>query len=253
MGDCAKFDLPATRGFLPMILPRSLGVFLVLVCLSIPCNAAVIANWNFNSLSIPANAPPGSGGVPMTIQSSQGTGVLSLAGWGGNVDDFGGSTVNLFPGDTAGASLTLLEGANGNNSFIQLNNISFAGLQPVAISYATQGTGSGFTTGTWSWSTNGTTFTNIAGSVSPPASYALVNIDLSNIAALISAPNVSFRYTLSGATASSGNNRIDNLSITAVPEPSSLLILATSALAIPAFRRFRRNPLLASPSVQTPC
>ncbi|MEK7952455.1 Ig-like domain-containing protein [Luteolibacter sp. Y139] len=182
-------------------------------------SADTVAYWNFSNIpAITTAGLPGTNGIPTTIAASSGTGNVVLTNWLGNVDDFGGSTVNAQNGDVAGVSLSLIAGASpfpGNNSFIDLT-LSMTGKADPIITYATQRTTTGFTTGVWSYSTDGTTFTAVpSGSVSPPASYGLQTIDMSSVNALDGAANVTLRYTLSGASAAAGNNRIDNLLVSA--------------------------------------
>ncbi len=198
--------------------------------------ADFVATWNFNSLNIPSAGTPAALGV-LAIASSTGSGTLQLNGWAGNLDDFAGSTVNALAGDPAGASLSLIAGGTspgpypGNDSFIVFQT-SLSGFRDPVLSFATQRTSTGFTTGTWSWSLDGTNFLAI-GSVTPSTSYSQATIDLASIDALDNASLAYFRYTLSGATSSTGNNRIDNFqiqaSIAAVPEPPSGLLLVVAS------------------------
>jgi PEP-CTERM motif len=208
--------------------------------------AALVAYWNFNGLSIATAAAPGSGSVPASITADQGTGTLTLSGfWNGTVDDFAGSAINALGADPAEESLSLVSAGPaagpfpGNGSAIQIT-LSLAGMVDPIITFATRGTSSGFNTGTWSWSTDGINFTNAAGNTATTSTiFALATMDLSTANALDNAASVTLRYTLSGATSNSGNNRLDNLQINAtpVPEPSATLVLALGALGLTARRR----------------
>jgi hypothetical protein len=207
-------------------------------------DAALIAYWNFNTLSIATASPPGSGGVPLTIGASSGTGSLSLAAWGGNVDDFGGTTLNALFGDAAEESLSLISAGPsggpfpGNGSYIEIS-FSMAGFQAIDISMASRGTSTGFNTGQWSYSTDGTTFTNFGSNTGTTStSFAVVNPG--STTGLDNAATAYLRYTLSGATSNSGNNRIDNLQINAiaVPEPTAMLLVGSLAGLI-GFKRRR--------------
>ncbi len=183
--------------------------------------ADLVANWNFNSLSIATASAPGSGGVPTTIAPSTGAGSLSLTGWGGLVDDFAGSDVNLVAPDATGGSLSLVAGGSaapfpGNGSYIEIQ-LNLADFSDPIVTFATRGTSSGFNTGTWSYSVGGGSFTTVSGvnTASTSTSYALATVNLSAINAVDGQSNVRLRYTLSGATSGSGNNRIDNLQVNA--------------------------------------
>ena len=108
---------------------------------------------------------------------------------------------------------------NGNGVVYKL---STAGFKNLIVTYATQGTATGFTTQTWSYSTDGTNFTSLASAVTPPTSFALETIDFSSISALNNQSVVFLKVALTGATATSGNNRIDNVQFNAVPVEGSL-------------------------------
>lgn len=214
------------------------------------CQAAVIAYWNFNELSITTASAPGSGGVPTSLAATVGSGTLNLAGWGGTVDDFGGSTLNALNSDTSGASLSLVLGTSGNGTHVQFST-SLAGYENPVITFATRGTSTGFDTGTWSYSLNGTDFTTLpsVNTASRATDFALVTADFSALDALDNASSVIFRYTLSGATSASGNNRIDNLQInateiSAAPEPSrAILLVFASGFLVLRRRRSLRQPV----------
>ncbi len=200
----------------------------------------LIGYWNFNGLSIATASAPGSGGVPNSIASDSGTGAtLTLGGgnWDGLVDDFGGSTINALNSDVAGVSLSLVSDA-GNGSFIEFS-FSMAGLTDVSVTFATRGTSTGYNTGQWSFSTDGISFTAFGtNTATTSTTYALATVGTT--AGLDNDSTAFLRYTLSGASGASGNNRIDNLQITAVPEPASAaLLLGGAGTMLLLFRRKR--------------
>lgn len=190
--------------------------------------ADTVAYWNFNSLSIATASAPGAGGVPTSIAVSQGNATLSLSGWTGLVDDFGGSTINAISPDASGASLSLVSNA-GNNSFIELQ-LNLADFGDPIITFASRGTSSGYNTGTWSYSVAGGAFMPISGvnTATTSTTFALQTVDLSSIDAVDGQANVRLRYTLGGATSTSGNNRIDNLLVSATQTTDSTPPLATA-------------------------
>ncbi len=171
----------------------------------------VIALWNFNS----ANNLTGLPAFAATQPANFGAGEVRLAGWrdatggtgtvGAN-DDFTGVT---------GTSLGLI-GTGGNGKHLDVV-FSSAGWAALSASLFTRGTSTGYTTGTWSWSIDGTNFTTIAGlnTASTASGFQLepLVVDLSNIPELNNATTVTLRYTLTGATGTTGNNRIDDLKI----------------------------------------
>ena len=201
--------------------------------------AALIAYWNFNGLSIATASAPGSGGVPTTISADSGAGTVNLTGFLGTVDDFAGSTINALNADPSEESLSLVAAGvsggpyPGNGSYIDLQ-VSTAGYVDPIITFATRGTATGFNSGTWAYSTDGVAFTPLAGNTaSVSTAFAVATLDLTGIAGVANKPSLTLRYTVSGATSNSGNNRIDNLQINAtpVPEPATMALAGFGILA----------------------
>ncbi len=211
---------------------------------SLTTRAATIAHWNFNALSTASAATPGSGTVPTTLSASLGSGTLVLSSWAGTVDDFAGSSLNAQPGDAAGASLSLIAASGspypGNGSSILLEFSMLQWRDPV-LSFATQGTATGFNSNQVAWSLNGSDFTDFGAAYSPSASYSLQSFDLSAVDSLDGAATAYLRITFDGATGASGNNRIDNLTLSAIPEPSILCLLPGGAGMLLLRRRRRKT------------
>jgi hypothetical protein len=205
---------------------------------AVASHATTIAYWNFNNAT---NQGPADLGVSYQAPNINATMTTNFEA--ANVLAFAGSTVNAQFGDPAGQALGLQGGTNninnGRHVTIQLTTSHW---QDLMMSYATQRTSTGFNSQTLSWSTNGTTFTTVGAHTAIPTSFALHTWDLSGITALNNAPNVWLRLTFDGATSASGNNRIDNLVISAnpVPEPATMAALALGVGAIAARRRRRK-------------
>lgn len=221
------------RPLLHSLLPASMA-------LCLPAEAVTVAYWNFNELSIASAAPAGSGTVPTTITASLGSGSLDLSQWSGTIDDFAGSSSHTLNGDPAGNSLSLIAGSGspypGNGSTITLQFSMLNLLNPI-LSFATQGTATGFNANHIAYSINGTDFTDLDSTYSPSASYSLHSFDLSSIDSLDNASSGYLRITFDGATGASGNNRIDNLQLSAIPEPSALALTASGLLLLTQRRR----------------
>ncbi len=156
------------------------------------------ASWNFDAGAPFANPLP----------ANVGTATIDFSGWTGLVTSFSG---------VSGNALALAENGtqSGNGSHVDLH-FSMTGRRNLVVTFATRGTSSGYTTGTWAWSTNGTTFTTLAGVNTATTGTTFVNrtVDFTGTG-VDGAASVTLRYTLSGATGTAGNNRIDNLALAA--------------------------------------
>lgn len=201
----------------------------------LPGESGIFGYWNFNTFATTDNVLP----------ADFGTGEISLADWGGGVGNFAGTTLNAQFSDISGPSLSLLGGLesepgvfDGNGTYIGIA-FSMENLQGLEIGFATRGTGTGFNSGLWSFSTDGVDFTAFGGNTSSNVSGWAINGTLMT-AGLDGVSTAFLRYTLDGATSAAGNNRLDNvtLSATVIPEPSTYaLIFGSAILGLVAVRR----------------
>jgi endonuclease I len=191
-----------------------------------------IATWSFDASVFPFQVP-----------SDTGLALLDSSGWTGEIQSFSGVGTN--------SQSYVLEGDLGNGSHIDFK-CSTLGFGSLGLTFQTRGSATGFSVGTWSWSIDGTTFTTLPGinTATQNTAFTARTVDFSSLAALNHQPNVTFRYTLSGATSEMGNNRIDNFAINAVPLPgitisansnsvqegaaSPIVLTLTSSLPAPA-------------------
>jgi len=213
-----------------------------MLALASAAQADLISYWNFNNFGpISSAGTPAALGIT-SIAASSGFGAVNLASYAGNIDDFNGSTINALNGDPSGASLSLIAGGSspfpGNGSSITFNTDLAAFADPI-ISFATQRTGTGFNSVQLAYSTDGSNFTNFGGAYPASSSFYIHSFHRSSITALDGASNAVFRLTFSGATSSSGNNRIDNLQInaTSVPAPAAAALMGLGGLFIGRRRR----------------
>lgn len=147
-----------------------------------------------------------------------------------NFEVLSGTTINAQNGDVAGNSLAVLGGTGattggtgGNNGDYITLATNTTGYSNIALSFATQRTTTGFNSDQLQYSTDGTTFTNFGAAYTPATAFALQSFDLSSITALNNDPNAAFRIIFNGATGSSGNNRIDNIVLSATPAPPGIV------------------------------
>lgn len=220
------------------------AVVLSSVSLTLPAaRADLVTAFNFN------NGPTTGSANALTLASTSGqTSAITTTGFAAaNVVVFSGTTINAVSGDVAGVSLALqggtgagAGGTGGNNGGSIIFSVNGSQLSNLDVSYATQGTSTGFKTQALSYSLDGTTFTPFGSNTAIPTAFAAVNFDLSSITGINNQPTVYFELTFTGATATAGNNRIDNLQVNTVPEPSTVL---GSALLIGAATWSQRRRL----------
>ncbi|TVR48227.1 MAG: PEP-CTERM sorting domain-containing protein [Puniceicoccaceae bacterium] len=161
------------------------------------------------------------------------------------VPSFIGTTVNAQDGFEGGGSLsiqggTVTDGMAANNGSWWQVEVSMSGLTDLVFSFAARGTSSGFNNNQLSYSTDGVYFTNFGDPFnSSQTSFLAYEFALGDL--LDNEASVFLRVTLDGATGATGNNRFDNITVTAIPEPSTYAMLfGALALAIVALRRVRR-------------
>jgi len=213
-------------------------VHLNLICLLILLAAAPaaladeLAVWNFNDSDLIVDH--GSG----TLSSN-----LNVA----NILFAAGTTNNARLGDTAGQALSLQGGTstanNGRNITFNVGTLGFAN---IIVSFATQGTSTGFNSNQFQYSLDGSTFVDFGGQFTPATAFGSVPLvfSLTGIVGLNNNPNAAFRIVFKGATSSTGTNRIDNFVVegtpSGVPEPASAILLVSGLSGLYGVRKRRR-------------
>ncbi|MBE7382414.1 MAG: endonuclease/exonuclease/phosphatase family protein [Leptolyngbya sp. SIO1E4] len=141
------------------------------------------------------------------------TGDNFATGTGDNWGTFSGTGLNRPFGTFAGGSLSIV-GSGNNGKFFDVE-ADLTGFENIDISWAQRGTSTGFNSREVSVSTDGgTNFTTIytdAGALS--STWEVETADAGSL--LDNAANAIIRFTVDGATSSGGNNRFDNLQLTA--------------------------------------
>lgn len=224
--------------------------------------AQTIVTYNFDGT---ANTPPAS------VTPAKGTATFSNNFTSASVDvvfqsgPVGNKTTTSATGDYA-LRLNGGTGTSPSDSTKQLEEgkyIQFAfstvGFTNLGVSYLTQRSNSGFTTQTFQYSTDGTTFTTLS-SVTPTIAATAngnynENFDLSGITGFNNDANAAFRIVFTGSTAGqsiTSNDRIDDLSVNgtpnvaAAPEPSGLVTLAICAGLLGGLIAARRRAALSA-------
>jgi len=198
-------------------------VFMAILLLFVGVDSASadeIAVWNFNDSDLVVDH--GSGSLVSNFVAAN---ILFAAG----------TANNARLGDIAGQALSLQGGTSNTNNGRNITfNVSTLGFTNILVSFATQGTSTGFNLNQFQYSLDGITFTDFGSPFVPATAFGAVPIvfTLSSIVGLNNNPNAAFRIVFNGATSSTGNNRIDNFVVegtaaadTTIPEPSTALLL----------------------------
>ena len=207
--------------------------------------SGLIAGWDFQTTTSGGTAVAAAPSCPTTLEANFGLGTLYLNGsngsstWitatsGNELSAFGGSTVNAgvgFSSTTSGVgSLAMIGGtgfsANGKKLVFKF---SMSGRKDLVVSYATQRTGTGFTTHLWETSSDGTNWVTAETKTITATSFAATT--LATITSLDNASNAYLRLTVTGATNATGNNRLDNIQLNANAAATSPTVSVSGTLA----------------------
>ncbi len=224
-------------------------------------SAGMIAQWDFQTTTNGGTAVVGAPLTPKLFVANFGTGSLYLDGTNGSsnffepaagttnteINAFGGTALNatgsMSTVTTSPAALAVVGGAaSGTPATYAANGkamvfaFSMSGLQNLSVSYAVQRTSTGFTTQQWDYSSDGINWSSAATITGIQASFAAggtnVATNLGVASGLNNAATAYMRVTFTGATAASGNNRMDNFQFNAdaIPAPGAVALIGLAGL-----------------------
>lgn len=209
------------------MIPRSLFSLLVGAALIVSAQAEVKSYWSFNSHS-PA---PNLGSATLTATwFGLGPGTINYEALG--------SDLGALPGYDAGSALDFVSAATFlTTRHVLLENLNFAGMTGVEFSYAVA------STELFDWNETAYAYYRIGdGEWSEEISLSLPIHDFTEEifdfgAELDGKSNVSVLIEYKAAMAVGASLRIDNMKVSAVPEPSAFGLLAAGGLVMLAARR----------------
>ncbi|MEZ0005780.1 hypothetical protein ABH942_001137 [Flavobacterium sp. 28YEA47A] len=212
-----KKTLPFT--FLQTLMILVFGLFF-----NVAWGQTLVAGWTFDN----TDAAPSTPKVVAANIGSQTSATIYADGTNGSsnwlstasnpeLTSFAGSTVND-PRTTPNAGSAYSIANSSANSKRIILKVSMTGYENPILSFSTRGTSTGFSTHQWAWSVDGVVFTNFGTNTAVTSGTFLIRtLDLSAINAVDNAANLYLRLTVSGASNTSGNNRLDNILIEATP------------------------------------
>jgi hypothetical protein len=209
---------------------RAIIFLLFLLGVTSTVNAqTLIAGWDFQTTTTGGTAVLAAPNTPKVFNSNFGSGTIYFDGTNNSSNWFVGATnseLSAFTGTavnagagfstttTSPACLAILGGsANVANGKFGVFSFSMTGYINLEISYASQRTTTGFNTHIWEYSTNGTTWSLLNTVTTIPSSFGIISLPTTT--GLDGAATAYLRFSATGATASSGNNRLDNIQLKA--------------------------------------
>ena len=177
-----------------------------------------IAVWKFPSTG-GATTSVNADCVSDLIQSSDCELTVLTDGWTITAFDFNNANTALCGGETDETKGLRLVNTNGNFETASIVfKISTAPYANISLSYDHRivNTG-GYPTETWSYSTNGSTFTDMSPIEGGTTAYATETVDFSSVSALNGMSSVWFKLTVSGATVNNAATIIDNVVFSGTP------------------------------------
>ncbi len=204
--------------------------------------SGLIAGWDFQTTTTGGTIITASPNSPLSYIANFGAGTIYLDGSNGSsswtslvtnpeVTSFTGTAVNAGTGfSTTTTSPACLALANSSaNGKTVVFRFSMSGRKDLVVSYATQRSGTGFTTHLWETSPDGSNWTAAETKTITATSFAATT--LTTITRLDNASTAYLRLTVTGATNATGNNRLDNIQLNATAAATTPTVSVSGTLA----------------------
>ncbi|MFT3753948.1 MAG: FN3 associated domain-containing protein [Paludibacter sp.] len=196
-----------------------------------PSFGQLIAGWDFQTTTNGGTVAAAAPNSPSVYVANFGAGTLYLNGtngsstWittttGNEVTSFSGTAINAGTSfsttTTTPACLAIVGGGTTGNYTANGKSIVFkfsmTEKSNLTVSYAAQKSGTGFSSHVWEYSTNGTSWITAQTISNIASSFAAITIN--TITGLDNAATAYLKLTVTGASATNGNNRLDNIQLT---------------------------------------
>ena len=189
-------------------------------------DAALIAEWQFNSYS-------SGGNLSLTAEYGTQAGAAAASATAGSKNTFStiaGTTLNQFASSSPNNAIQMATTSGSPDNAVLTLSLSGTGLSSFILTYASADNvanpASSKYTQTWAYSINGSAFTNFATINATNTSFTVYQVDFSSVASLNGAASVSFRNTINWEGDNNASVWFDNIAINAVPEPINLALAA---------------------------
>ena len=207
-------------------MKKILLVLAVLLTLGMVHGQTLVYYWNFNT-GTPAQDQTWAQPIASTIGDAELTYSFTEA------FSFQGTTINGIDGEVNGGSFAPRGGSGSDDQFENNGEyftltFSTVGYDNIVVSYPSRRTSTGFTTQTFEYTINGQDWlpkeeVSLVGWENQWMASQMVEVDFSGIAGVGDNPNFAVRVVLDGASSSAGNNRIDNIRVTASSQGAAAL------------------------------
>lgn len=180
--------------------------------------AALIAEWQFNSY----------GGGPLSnLAPDYGTQLSATATtdipFHASFNRIAGTPLNEHASSSPNYALRMEHGTGQDLTYTLTLHVHGTGLSGFTVTLASRQSGS--VAQTWAWSTDGATFTAIAPSITPSATWSVATADFRGVTVLNNPDHqdVYFRTTFD-LTRNNATVDFDNIAVNAVPEPVGIAL-----------------------------
>ena len=221
---------------------KIVAILAVATALATGAQAQVISNWTFENVAV------GTGSGTDFSYGGADSGAL-VAGSAASGHHASASTAWTFPQGTGGAGRALSANNWAAGDYFQFS-LSTVGFQNINVSFSQLGSSTGPANYQFSYSTDGTNFTNFGSQITltSMSAFQTNSFNLSIVTGLNNAATIYFRIVdvstvaIGGGTVgTTGTGRIDDFTVTAtpIPEPATYMLFGMGLLV--CAQQFRRR------------